>query len=970
MKLKQLIALLIASALPTLVVAYPACPSDINGASAPCGANGSLTIEPSGSITGNITGTSGSTTRDFALSNPVASSITIYGSVTNNSTGNSGIGLWNYPSTTLSNLLIQSGGSITGASDGYAIRNEGYITNLGNYGSISGMSGIISSGASSIVALTNFSGGTISSNAALRNAIAIRDDSTLGTLNNYGSITQTVHDAIYVDGTVEKVNNYSEISGGRFGLWLKGGGVTEINNYESGRISGASSAIYTTSINAIGIKTINNSGIIESTGGGPAIFNGLYTIGTISNYSTGVIDGGIASNGTINSINNSGLINGGSPFAGAITNGGSIANITNNNQITGTNGIYNTGTIGTINNLGSSAFISSSNQEIYNEGTISNIYNSGTFRWGYNSIFNSASGQIGAIENSTTGQIYASHIGIYNEGTIGTFINKGTILTGDDIAIVNTGNIGTLANEGQLAGVIQNWSTIGTITNSGSIEGSINSAILNSGTIGTINNSGTISSTNFDAISNNGTITSLYNSGTINSSSYLGIANNGGTIQTLTNAGTIIGGIYNWTGGGNIVNLNNAQGFGNSAGALTYFGALPTNYNIIVNSPTRYGQLAASGISGSTHFGIYSGSMLTKGTYSSVLSGFASGSNVNATSGNFNGTGWRLVESGAGTGIWDLVADFSATNTLQSVQMNATGLSTVYNQQAAAYQAALSYDCQVYDEAGLCVSFGGRYTYAGPSPSSNQQAGLVVVGYKPVQTVRVGAFADQSVNISTPSGFSQSKSSPMWGLFAKWHRNKDETGLGVQASAVTSSSSLSVTRSQLFNTEAGSGTTQFNGQGYQLTTNYHQPVTDSTALVPYIGMRYTRINAGAYTENTTATVISPISYNAMAQNTFSAIGGLGVRSHLAEKLIGTASIGIQQNLKYSMGNYAGTSNIMGLESFSTQMPGNVNSMATATAGLYYDVRKNERVGLNVLWQQQPFIATNTATALATYSIGF
>lgn len=117
------------------------------------------------------------------------------------------------------------------------------------------------------------------------------------------------------------------------------------------------------------------------------------------------------------------------------------------------------------------------------------------------------------------------------------------------------------------------------------------------------------------------------------------------------------------------------------------------------------------------------------------------------------------------------------------------------------------------------------------------------------------------------------------------------------------------------------------------TTNYHQPMTNNTSVVPYLGLRYTRINAGAYTENTTATVTSPLSYNAMAQNTFSAIAGLGVRSHLAEKLTGTASVGIQQNLNYSMGNYAGTSNITGLESFSVQMPGNVNSMATATAGM-------------------------------------
>jgi hypothetical protein len=550
---------------------------------------------------------------------------------------------------------------------------------------------------------------------------------------------------------------------------------------------------------------------------------------------------------------------------------------------------------------------------------------------------------IQTVSNSSSG-IIKSVLGPYPvgpgisvqiNGLIGSIINAGYISTAytSGFALDNFGRINLITN-------LSGGSIIGGIANAGGYDTNTS--------IGSIYNHSSIS----------GFVVGIYTH--LNAS-----------ISSITNFGSITGpyaSIFNQNG--YIGTLNNAQGAGNVDGALTYTGNLPQNYYIIVSSQNNYGTLAAYSAIGTTNFGVYSSSVLTKGTYASVLSGLEAGVNVNATSGMHNGTGWRLIETVVGTGIWDLIADYSASNTLVGLKSNANALSTVYNQQAAAYQAALSYDCQVYDAAGLCVSVGGRYTYAGPSPSSNQQAGLVIVGYKPVQTVRVGAFADQSVNISTPSGFSQSKSSPMWGLFAKWHMNKDETGLGVQASAVTSSSSLTATRPQLFNTESGSGTTQFDGQGYQLTTNYHKPVTNNTALVPYLGLRYTRINAGAYTENTTATVTSPLSYNAMAQSTFSAIGGIGVRSHLAEKLTGTASVGIQQNLNYSMGNYAGTSSIMGLETFSVQMPSNVNSMATATAGLFYDINKRERLGLNVLWQQQPFIAANTTTALATYTIGF
>jgi hypothetical protein len=70
-----------------------------------------------------------------------------------------------------------------------------------------------------------------------------------------------------------------------------------------------------------------------------------------------------------------------------------------------------------------------------------------------------------------------------------------------------------------------------------------------------------------------------------------------------------------------------------------------------------------------------------------------------------------------------------------------------------------------------------------------------------------------------------------------------------------------------------------------------------------------------------------------------------------------------------MGNYAGSSTIPGMTTFSAQMPGNTNTMATASAGLYYDVRKNEQIGLTTQWQQQPFINTNTTSVIATYTIG-
>ena len=539
---------------------------------------------------------------------------------------------------------------------------------------------------------------------------------------------------------------------------------------------------------------------------------------------------------------------------------------------------------------------------------------------------------------------------------------------------------------------VQVAGAVGTLTNSGTISstraGNIilwkyGSGVNNTGTVGEIINNagGIIRSDQFDGIANNNgaTIASISNAGLIKggaTGSVYGIYNDdgtaGGTIGTITNTGTIVGGDAGSGFGilnvGTVHTLNNAQGAGNPYGALSYGGNLPSNYNIIVNSLSNYGQLSGYALAGSTTFGIYPGSILSKGTYSSVLTGFRPGVNVNATSGVFNGTAWNLILNSGTT--WDLVVQNSATNTLKSVELNSSGLATIYSRQTVAYHAALSHDCQVYDRNKMCASVGGRYTYDGASPSDRTHAGVIVVGYRPVPTFRIGVFADQSAPAGAPSGFTESKNGPLWGGFAKWNVNDDGRGFGVQASAVSSSSNLTVTRAPLQNTETGSGTTRLNGQGYQLRMSYQLPLSNSTDLLAYLGMRYTRLNTGGYTENTTATVTSPLSYGTMAQNHLVAIGGLGLSSSFAEKYTWAASVGVQQSLKYAMSDYRGSSNITGLERFDVQLPNAKRTTLMAATGLAYALSSRERLAINAMWEEQAVAGKNAMTALATYTLGF
>ena len=208
------------------------------------------------------------------------------------------------------------------------------------------------------------------------------------------------------------------------------------------------------------------------------------------------------------------------------------------------------------------------------------------------------------------------------------------------------------------------------ITDTGIVTG--NWAVsYSSGPNNTLNNAGDIIGGNYGVYIVNGAITSLNNTGTISSTDPIwgiGIFNASGTITTLSNTGTIsaITGVKNF---GTITTLNNKQGAGNGSGALTYTGVLPTNYNIIIASPTNYGKLSApSGASLTVTFNIYGNtgttlvsgigaSTVAAGTYSSVLTG-VSATNFGTSSliGTYpGGYAWQLVNASGSTTIWNLI---------------------------------------------------------------------------------------------------------------------------------------------------------------------------------------------------------------------------------------------------------------------------------------------------------------------------
>jgi hypothetical protein len=206
-------------------------------------------------------------------------------------------------------------------------------------------------------------------------------------------------------------------------------------------------------------------------------------------------------------------------------------------------------------------------------------------------------------------------------------------------------------------------------------------------------------------MSNYGTITTFNNAGIVdgyNDPNFGFPFLNDKTINTITNTGKFSSAIRNNQANSQITTLNNLQG--KSAYPLRLIGKLPTNYNIIINSTSDYGQMSVNTPTGATTFGIYSGSIVSAGiTYQDVLTG-VSASNLSSLTGTYGAYNWTLASDGTNYDLIvaasrsaynQLVASSKLTNTasiLETIRTNgskSTLTNTLDNLSAAQLESAL-----------------------------------------------------------------------------------------------------------------------------------------------------------------------------------------------------------------------------------------------------------------------------------------
>ena len=580
---------------------------------------------------------------------------------------------------------------------------------------------------------------------------------------------------------------------------------------------------------------------------------------------------------------------------------------------------------------------------------------------------------------TNNGVLDSSNASLYfKDNTTGTFVNNGTVTSsgyygfltvGNNASVVNNGTITktVTAPSGGAAFALQSFATRGAVTvlnNAGTISAyAVNDiALLNYGTIGSVLNTGTISSDAGTAISNNYVINTITNTGTINASSagFYAINNNGaGTIGTL----------------------NNAQG---GTTPLTYYGALPANYNIILGSnATTYGKLTVSAPtyadygSATTTFGIHSGTV-SSARYVGVISGVTTSYLGTTQTGSYGGYTWTLELESGSTTVWDLLfAGYSPTpppptppsgptaaDTQEALLQSAAALRTVFNQQTAVVNNSLHYDCAVFATNGVCVSGGGRFATTS-SITGDQMSTLLVASYKATKDIRIGGVIDQNVSANNVVGVSIDKR-PMYGVFGVWNQNPNLMGYGVRLATSWSDQNITQTRHVVGTSEAGVGTASLKSQAISGVVSYAMPVTNSAWVAsPYAGIRKTRVARGGYAE--TSAVTTPLTYNDLSQDVTTAMAGVRMNKKYNDDLYVMASVGLEHNI----GSKISTLDVSGITGLTATDFGAYYAKArpVASVGLSYSIAKNQSISFSAMYRKEAFQSSGSTTGLLMYQVG-
>jgi probable HAF family extracellular repeat protein len=334
--------------------------------------------------------------------------------------------------------------------------------------------------------------------------------------------------------------------------------------------------------------------------------------------------------------------------------------------------------------------------------------------------------------------------------------------------------------------------------------------------------------------------------------------------------------------------------------------------------------------------------------------------NNSSTSGGGSGSG---SGSSGGGGTTNPLVD--EQNTYTTLYYNGAQLNSVINLKNSLLRSTLTQDCNKFGANGICVAVGGRYGNSNKYSASEQALNLRLA-YRVNSNLKTGIILDQAFTSQDPTNYSVKNSQPMLGAFVNLSQNSDETGFNLRLSGAYHNSRVNVSRNVLSGTEGGVGITNLKSSGLLAEISYLKNFSDQLQLKPFFGLRKTQVQRDRYTENNN--VSFPISYNAVAQKSDSAIFGIKSTYRLKENLGINLGLGIERNFRNKMDGYVGT--IPQVRSFILSSPNLKKHTAFIDAGFYYDLKANQRFNTNVIYSSQTLNSANAAMVYAGYALGF
>jgi hypothetical protein len=451
-------------------------------------------------------------------------------------------------------------------------------------------------------------------------------------------------------------------------------------------------------------------------------------------------------------------------------------------------------------------------------------------------------------------------------------------------------------------------------------------------------------------------------------------------VNEVVNLGRISGGVglnsYGIVNGGRLVRLVNAQG-GTATGAtpLTFFGVLPQRYEIVVNSPTSYGQLAVGGVSGtqtmtvsvSTQYGVG----FTSGRLLNVITGVEAAQidNDKVVFGVSDGVLSAITNNVTGAVTdWDLRVLNFGQDLVEPQRL-------LIDQTSSALRESLDiYDCAVFDEDGLCVSVTARSrSFDGTAGSSEQEypktSVALSVSRKFGHSVRAGAFLELGARDGVSRVMNLSNDQPLLGGYAVWDGDGDGTGLLGRIAVASKSEKMRIQRVNLVGSALdAAGSSDLESWGVRGTLGWGYRVSDRLTVVPYVGVARTSVSRSGYAEAAQAGVVdAAFTFDRYRVKQSTTLAGLQLRGALSSAVNYRLGAELEQDDSYDIDRFR-LSGLFGSASYLSALVPEKNR-TNFSVGLDYQYATDVSLSLDVLSRQFVIDDASDQAVLLSVKIG-